>query len=115
MTGKTQASTADLDIAFARAVVCRILKRGYHVPKSEVARSLGSPESMVALQAAAALIGNAELVHEAGRFSGAKVPAQSALGVARRLDRRDLEFRHVLTPSRRASAGRRASPTALPA
>ena len=74
MAMKTQALNAELDLALARAVVCRVLKLGYHVPNPEVVRSLCSTEGMEALRGAATLLEAAELGPEAARFAHAEIP-----------------------------------------
>ena len=71
---KTQVSNAELDTTLARAVVCRILRLGYHDPNPEVVQSLCSPEGMEALRAAATLLDVAELGPEAARFARAEIP-----------------------------------------
>ena len=66
--------TTELDTTLARAVVCRILRLGYHDPNPKVVQSLCSPEGMEALRGAATLLDVAELGAEAARFALAEIP-----------------------------------------
>jgi len=78
MTTKTKSAKAvagpkAIDIALARAVVCRTLRMGFHTPNEEIVRSLSSPESMQALRGAALLLDRG-LAAAASLFSREKVP-----------------------------------------
>lgn len=82
MPSKIQLSKAEweaLDIALARAVVCRALKLGFHSPNREVVRSLSSPESRAAVREAASLLDGPGLAVQADPFDGSKAPSLEEL------------------------------------